>query len=232
VDYFLHEGCNAQVWVQFRVEGALILPKGTQLLTRTPAQSGVALPPGNTTSYRQALDQGALVFETIELASFAPQYNEMRLHSQDVPETLPQGATRAILSGAYPHLNPGAVLIFEEVLGPASGRPQGADPTHRHAVRLCRVTPTLFVPVHDPQHPNTPPIPKPSATAIEWYPEDALPFPLWITSLVNGVEVHNVSVARGNVVLADHGRSLSSQTLEPATVPFTAAYRQGFRTAI
>ena len=41
------------------------------------------------------------------------------------------------------HLAAGDVLIFEEVLGPKTGNPADADPNHRYAVRLTKVTPDV-----------------------------------------------------------------------------------------
>jgi len=99
-------------------------------------------------------------------------------------------------------LNPGDVLIFEEVIGPKTGDPADADPTHRHAVRLTKVEQ-----VKDPLD-DTP------VVEIEWSPEDALPFPLCLSAMTDaehGCVYHEgVSVACGNVVLVDHG-----QTLDP-----------------
>lgn len=59
-------------------------------------------------------------------------------------------------------------------------------------------------------------------TEIEWGREDALPFPLCL-SAVTGAEhgaryVADLAVARGNVVLADHGRSVE-ETLEGPDAP-------------
>ena len=46
---------------------------------------------------------------------------------------------------------------------------------------------------------------------IEWGDEDALPFPLCLSAIGARARVHadptDVSVARGNVVLVDHGRT-------------------------
>ena len=53
---------------------------------------------------------------------------------------LPAGATEATLAGSYPNLQPGDVLIFEEVLGPQTGEPADADIRHRCAVRLTQVS--------------------------------------------------------------------------------------------
>src|SRR5437763_5022540 len=37
LDYVLHEGCNARVWVQVQVSERLTLPQATQLLTHVSA---------------------------------------------------------------------------------------------------------------------------------------------------------------------------------------------------
>lgn len=101
------------------------------------------------------------------------------------------------------HLKAGDVLIFEEVLGPKTGNPADADPSHRHAVRLVKVEPD-FDALYDQ------PILK-----IEWASEDALPFPLCISSLNWDCSLkQDVSVARGNVILADHGRTVPPESLD------------------
>jgi hypothetical protein len=66
LDFNLDEGCNARVWVQVQAEqDGVILEQGTKLLTRTVvgAPSRV-LTPGSP-EYREALEMGALVFETM-----------------------------------------------------------------------------------------------------------------------------------------------------------------------
>lgn len=45
-------------------------------------------------------------------------------------------------------------------------------------------------------------------TEVAWHPDDALPFPLCVATVVDGAPVTGVTVARGNVVLADHGRTV------------------------
>lgn len=107
------------------------------------------------------------------------------------------------------HVQKGDILFFEEIMGPRTGIPGDADPTHRHVVRLANVTPgrdDLF----------DQPIVK-----VEWSPEDALPFPLCISTVSEAPDctyLENVSVARGNVVLVDHGRTVEEPP-EPDTVP-------------
>ncbi|MGL4610256.1 MAG: putative baseplate assembly protein [Trueperaceae bacterium] len=98
-------------------------------------------------------------------------------------------------------LNVGDVLIFEEILGPKTGHKADADPTHRHAVKLTKITRGI-----DPSY--TQPI-----IEIEWHKEDALPFALCISSVANCQPLSNVSVARGNIILVDHGRTLTPEFL-------------------
>jgi len=96
-------------------------------------------------------------------------------------------------------LQPGDLLIFEEVVGPETGNPDDADPNHRHAVRLTRV------------EPKTDPLNGQPLLAIAWAEEDALPFPLCLSVIGPPPEcawIEDVSLVRGNVLLADHGRRL------------------------
>ncbi|MBP1468338.1 hypothetical protein EYB53_021685 [Candidatus Chloroploca sp. M-50] len=108
------------------------------------------------------------------------------------------GAGDARTQRALRHLRPGDVLIFAELIGPRTGDPADADPAHRHAVRITHVEPGL-----DPL--NDQPI-----VAIAWAAEDALPFTLCLSTLGPAPECRQleaVSVAHGNVVLVDHGRT-------------------------
>jgi hypothetical protein len=107
------------------------------------------------------------------------------------------------------HLKPGDVLIFEEVIGPKTGNPSDADPAHRHAVRLTGVEAAV-----DPLNGQ-------AVVEIEWAVEDALPFPLCISALGPASEckiIPDVSVARGNVILADHGKRIEE---DAGTVPIS-----------
>jgi hypothetical protein len=102
-------------------------------------------------------------------------------------------------------LRPGDFLLFEELLSPTTGDPADADPTHRHVVRLTRVTPGL-----DPLYGQP-------LVEVEWAPADALPFALCLSALGPAPdcrELLDVSVARGNVLLADHGETVG-ETLGP-----------------
>ena len=97
-------------------------------------------------------------------------------------------------------LRAGDVVIFEEVKGAKTGNPADADPSRRHAVRLTRVEPG-FDPLYD--------VP---VVEIEWGDEDALPFALCISAQLPAPDcrvVKDISVVCGNVILVDHGRSVS-----------------------
>ena len=114
----------------------------------------------------------------------------------------------ATLSTVKLHLKPGDVLIFEEVIGPETGHPQDANPKHRHAIRLTEIS-------DDVDRLNGQPI-----THITWNEEDALPFPLCLSALGPAPEckiLDNVSVACGNVVLVDHGRTMDEDLGEVPT---------------
>jgi len=102
-------------------------------------------------------------------------------------------------------LVPGDVLIFEEVKGPATGNPADADPAHRWAVRLIRVTPTVDTLIVTADGRPTP------LVEIEWASADALPFAFCLSVRLPAPDcrvIGDVSLARGNVILVDHGRTL------------------------
>jgi baseplate J-like protein len=216
VDYFMHDGCNARVWVQVRVRADLIgtgalpaLPKGTQLFTSALEQPTLA--PKGSEAYDAILDAAPETFETMEPAiSLHAGQNEMEFYTWGAKECcLPAGATRATLRGdpAQIGLAVGDVILFQEVLGPWTGRPEDADPSHRHPVRLTRVegkTDPLFeVPIIE----------------IAWAAADALPFPLCISARGEGGPVGRVSVALGNLVLADHGRTIDDEPAQIVPAP-------------
>lgn len=96
------------------------------------------------------------------------------------------------------HLRVCDVLILEEVLSPTTGLKADADRSHRHAVRLTKVTR------------SSDPLTGQLLVEIEWCGEDALPFPLCISSTASDCRpLADVSVARGNVLLVDHGRTVA-----------------------
>lgn len=208
VDYRMHDGANARVWIQVETSAdGVTVPVGTRFLTRVDGFEAV-VPEGNEEA---ALRQSPLVFESLHDKTLAAAENAMPFHEwSDAACCLPKGATRATLAGDYPSLGPGDVLIFEERLGPRTGRAADADPAVRHAVRLTAVQAGL-----------TDVLEAAPITEIRWAEEDALPFPFCISAeldeAVGGGLQRQISHARGNILLADHGQSIEGEEL--GTVP-------------
>ncbi|MCH7719895.1 MAG: putative baseplate assembly protein, partial [Planctomycetes bacterium] len=222
VDYRMHDGCNARTWVQVKVgadvlggPGTPALPRGTALATRLPDQK-VGLPNDPV-----LLQKAHAVFETMHNAQdlFAA-HNELPFYTWSDRECcLPKGARRATLKGQFLRLKPGDVLVFEEVLGPRTSRPADADLGHRHAVRLTSVDPGTIA------SPKTDPLTGQQITDIEWAAEDGLRFPLCVSARTDPehgrLYIEDVSVARGNIVLADHGRTIKGEPLGKVPAPDT-----------
>ena len=154
LDYPMHDGANARAWVQLQVAADNVLvSRGTALLTQIDAPRGAL--DLDTTAVNVAVSQGAQIFETLDDIRLFAGHNEIRFYTWgDESCCLPRGATQATLRNpgdSLHNLAAGDVLIFEEVRGPETGVPGDADATHRHAVRLTGVTPTV-----DPLFPETP----------------------------------------------------------------------------
>ncbi len=169
----------------------------------------------------QMVRDGAEVFETLYEVTLHEAHNFIRFYTWgDEGCCLLPGAVRATLLDTSPRslaLRPGDVLIFEERKSPLTGKEEDADPSHRHAVRLVEVSE-----VKDE-------LLKALVLDVAWHAEDALPFPLWVSSFVQGGDGQKVwsdiSVARGNVVLADHGQTVPRKHLVPPRVPSEGLYR-------
>jgi hypothetical protein len=220
LDYRMHDGCNARAWVCFGVDagsdwdGKEIDP-GTPLLSRGPDESAMVEPEALV---RLVAVEGPTVFETMTSVTLRSEHNRIRFHTWSEDGCcLPVGATRATLvNDPALALEPGDTLILEEVLGPSTGVEADAYPAHRQAVRLTEVG-----------DPATDPVTGTAVLEVGWHEDDALRFPLCLSVVSDdGTDVTpDVSVARGNVVLADHGRSVRPEQLVPADVPETGRYR-------
>jgi hypothetical protein len=215
VDYFLHEGVNARAFIHVAVDADVTLKAPTQVLTAAPAQAARIAPKSDALA--RALATGPQVFETMHDAALFRAHNALPFHTfGDGRCRLPKGATSATLKGSFDKLKIGDVLVFEEALGPRTGKPEDADPARRWAVRLTHVALD-----QDPIGGafESPPVATPTPiTRIEWAQDDATPFAFQLSAQVTtkGVTaaVQNVSLARGNIVLADHGASLADQLTE------------------
>ena len=236
IDYRLHDGCNARAWVCVELcpdSGPVTLDSGQFFFITTPnvplAGSAVRW------SDLNVADPGSYqVFEPVlpcEVVIY-PAHSTMYFWTWgDGQCCLPAGTTAATLVDAWTddpaaaaepdapdadrpralHLAAGDVIIIEEIAGPLTGADADADPRHRQAVRLTAaesaVDPLFGQPVVN----------------IQWSAADALTFPVCLSALnaADCTPVCPVSVARGNVILVDHGRSLSAcgGQAETLTVP-------------
>ena len=229
VDYHVSDGCNARAWMQLQVSGnpgdQIFLDRTlTRFYTYAPGMpSSLAVGAGNEEA---ALLTGVQVFEPVFDAVLYPEHDQISFYTWgDTACCLPKGATEATLLGSFPNLQPGDVLIFQEMKGPLTGDPADADMRHRCAVCLTQVATqnaagqplvdTLFLDANG----------NPAAvTEIQWAQADALPFPVCISSTYldsNGdlQSVSDVSAVFGNIVLADHGLSLSGISLGSMPAP-------------
>jgi hypothetical protein len=218
VDYHINNGSNARTWLQLQVTNSVTIPEGTQVLTQTPG-----LGPRVAPESQQLLDgvaAGALVFATMHQMRATPAMNECLFYTWGARECcLPKGATKATLIGHLPpelDLDGGVFLLFQEVVSPRTGNAADADPTHRHVVRLTEIdrTSDRIGGLFDENNPTATGV---DVTNIAWAEEDALPFPLCVSSerdqSAGGSFEPAVSVARGNLVLADHGLWVRNEVL-------------------
>ncbi|WP_328680992.1 putative baseplate assembly protein [Streptomyces sp. NBC_00322] len=231
IDYPMHDGVNARAFVAVETERPLTLRPGSYRFAAVDVRS---LGPRDRPAIGTVIDDRDLavleergsveVFEPVvadEPLALRPEHNTIRFWTWgDEVCSLPKGATSATLRDAWAdeecsvrslELAPGDLLLIEEVLGARSGTPGDADPAHRQALRLTSVTPGVDRLADQP------------VLEVTWAQEDALAFPVCLSTRGGSdcETVEDVSVARGNVVLVDHGRSLTfcGGTPETVTVP-------------
>ncbi len=252
VDYRLHEGCNARVWVCVEADTDVELPGDVSFIT---GPSGLDAE-DRVLTLRELEQRPTGSYEAFAPVAAGPvaiwrAHNAIKLHTWGDRECcLASGATSATLLdtaappplppadppaceedddgggggdqdkagyGGYEqqpeepqppprslHLRAGDTLIFEEVLGAKTGEPADADPLRRHAVILTDVEEVVDAVTGD------------LVLDVRWGHDDALPFALCISSVGLAPECReltDVSVARGNVILCDHGRRVRDEVL-------------------
>lgn len=223
VDYFLHEGCNARTWVCVEVSSDITLEFGdvafiTEFNEALAARQTVL----SWDDLREISTQAYDVFEpkllcappaSKEINLYAA-HTEIHFYTWDQRECcLVKGGTTATLLEQKDlplKLQEGDVLIFEEVLGPKTGLLQDADPARRHAVRLTQVARGEDLAIKTKEGKPT------SYVEIQWSKEDALPFPFCISAMgpaSNCRYLDNISIARGNVILVDVGKTLDAECI-------------------
>jgi hypothetical protein len=219
IDYFLNEGSTARVWVQAVVAEGIppFTLAASNGIFRTQLLSAVRDVPKffrrNSAEYDRAIAAQPEIFEMVESVPLLFQHNRMAFYTWGSEACcLPKGATRATLRGAFPNLLRGTVLIFAEERGPLTGDPDDADPTRGHAVRLSADAVVTEDPIGGrfDNPPNNNPV---DVTEIQWSGEDALPFPICISARQGSSFFDNVSVAYGNILLADFGATEVDEAL-------------------
>lgn len=184
----------------------------------------------------------ARVFETAFDLVAHPENNTIYIHDGgDLECCLPCGIRSAELYGLTalgnglhrairPVLEPGDFLLLEEVKGPETGLIADADPDHRHLVRIKTVEPLSDPLYRDELRVDERGEPRlqewrqgddvlPTLRAT-WCREDALPEPLCLSASPPGEDpLVNITVAHGNIVLADHGRTVQEKIDPGEPVP-------------
>jgi len=251
VDYRMHDGVGARAWIHLGTptDGLVddkpvgTVPAATKVLTELAAPVGKAQPPHppviaamSPDAVAEACAAAAAVFETVEDRVLVPRLDRLPIHTWgDAECCLPSGATAAELAADVAwvegdskredewRLRPGSNLLLEEVRGVATGLEVDADRSHRQVVTLTAVAPArdelLGV----------------DLTHVEWSREDALAFPLCVSTRERpGGPIRELGIARGNIVLADHGRTLPREQypeggggIEVGERPFRLRLREG-----
>jgi hypothetical protein len=185
VDYTLHEGCNARAFVCVQTDSNLRLER---------AEIEFSTGPG-----RETFEPLGDAPETVDLVA---AHSEIPIYTWgDAECCLPAGATAATLAGEL-ELAVGDLLLFEEVKGPRTGADADADSAHRQVVRLTAAEPGVDELYEQP------------IVEVAWAAADALRFPLCVSSIgLNCELIEGVSVARGNVIAVDHGRTVPDSEL-------------------
>lgn len=226
VDYAMSDGTSARTFVHVRMttpapgRPAIVgnIAPGARFLTAWPT-----LPPAGPDARHagEARAGGAQVFEAVLAAALNSVHNRIVIHDYAGGlSELPRGTTGMALAnpGGALGLAVGELLLIEEVLdkhGNAS-----PDPARRHVVRITGTQAGI-----DPAGAldgggNPVPIP---LLHVAWSAADALPFamPLARVNALDAVEglpigtQQPTAVARGNMVLVDHGESRGHDRIEP-----------------
>jgi hypothetical protein len=240
VDYRVHDGRNAWAFAHFAVDSVGTVPMHTKVLSRitAPLRGRSALPgtvipvadvPDAAFDGDPALAQ-VRTFETTFPLTASPQNNTIFLHTWgNLQCCLPTGTRIAYLyvlaagpgqrQASLPVLAAGDCLLLEEILGPKTGDAADADPLHRQVVQLEDVRPTVDPAYRDRLTSDArlqvfrvgdTPLP---LLRVVWRRADALHFPLCLSARIPGRDpLLNISVARGNLVLADHGRTVREES--------------------
>lgn len=257
VDYRMHDGRNAWTWAHLNVSAADTLPRGTKLVTRiyeplanSATAPGLVLEEQQLTAETLETDpalKASVVFETAHDADLDPRNNEIFIHTWGNEGCCLSESTRyvdlyhvnaATGQAERPVLSDGDYLLIEEVLGPLTGLQADADPDHRQVLRIDVAPKTFEDPVYTdtllngvPQRrlASEPPLP---LLRVHFRSESRLQLPVCLSARnPNTGLLRNVCIARGNLVLADHGltttESLDLDSPVAGNIPFRLQVSRG-----
>ena len=213
LDYTMHQGAAARAWLVLEVDpdlSAAFARRAACLPADDPGRN--MIPAG----WQVSSPDGTVVFHTLHPVTPLAARNAIDIYTWGQQHCcLPRGATSATLVGTASGLGlvKGDVLILEEVHG--AGLQEPPDQTHRWPVRLSEN------PVDDYD-----PVTSTHLVEVTWYDEDRLPFPLCAWRFPRGRCLGDVgaAVARGNVVLAGHGKQVEDERVVPFEVPVRGRY--------
>ncbi|MDJ0837672.1 MAG: hypothetical protein QNK37_14245 [Acidobacteriota bacterium] len=253
LDYRLHEGCSARAWVHLETsERPYELAVGARFVGGG-ADARSPLLEADTFAYRRAVETDLPFFESLHSETLYPSHNRIGIFTWGKADyALKKGATSTILMGRL-YLRRGDVIIFEERISPETGREADANTRRRHAVRLHKIeryypeipreeisTDILEKIERDNlqnldedelQEKLTEIIEEQSARApagdpmyrVTWHARDALPFDMPVSMQDGAITRQDITVARGNMVLVQHGRR--EEGIELGVVPATEEFR-------
>ena len=225
IDYDMHEGLSARTVVQIQMTmGGMVLdaPSGGDRIVRLMTQPQGMKFPHRIPAEREddALNAADTIFEIKvkdpEVLRFHEQLNTLTLYNwRNRIAYLPSGATHVDILGDFAgpsdwQLRAGDLLLLEEVLDPYTGDALTADPDRRHLVRLIDVEAIedAFASLLTGS--------TVTITRVSWAEADALPFRIWISNTTeDGVQKEAISVARGNLAVADAGRTYGEREYYP-----------------
>ncbi|MGL4961290.1 MAG: hypothetical protein ACRC67_08650 [Inquilinus sp.] len=235
VDYAMHDGRNAFGFVQFDAAagGDGTVPAGAKLLTRVieplsgmPAAPDLIIPAGAADLDGDPALAHVTVFETAAPVRVLAARNLVHIHDWgDSDCCLARGArdlwlyvtapAGADLAASRPDFVAGEYLLLEEVLGPRTGLPQDADPRNRQVVRIEAVEDAadpvfrdvLVGGVLTPAGAGDPPLPLLHVHLRE-VDATAMPFCLSAEDPLSHQLIAPITIIRGNVTPADHGRTV------------------------
>jgi hypothetical protein len=237
VDYRLHEGCNARAWVTVSTNQDITDDRmklnNLYFTTAAGAKAAEVFEPmrtGSDETLKLFVEHNEIRFytwgdEECCLPRGATSATLVDRWVQEETGKNPASTVPTVGQTAQPHdaahtlqtaaaiakpkrslqLKKNDILIFEEVIGPKTGNRADADPSRRWAVQLTR-----------DGKPDVDSLNDQPVVEIEWAAADALPFSFCLSARRPAPDCDllvDVSVAHGNVILVDHGRTIDPEDL-------------------